>query len=213
MIVLLGLKFLNIIRLNFLNHEYRLPDFKTGRHIFDATLFGIVFALGWTPCVGPILGSVLTYTASRAADPWTGALYLATYSLGVAFPLIILSLFVDHLLPVIQKAKEYIPIFEKTTGVPHGEAVSAGMVVASALSEKRGYLSKEEKERIEALLKKLQLPTRVQLDGKRVLEAVRKDKKREGEEINFVLLQGIGQAVVEKITMKELETVFGEMIL
>jgi 3-dehydroquinate synthase len=45
-----------------------------------------------------------------------------------------------------------------------------------------------------------------------VLDAVRKDKKREGEEINFVLLQGIGQAVVEKISMKELETVISEMI-
>jgi 3-dehydroquinate synthase len=101
---------------------------------------------------------------------------------------------------------------EKTTGAPHGEAVSAGMVVASALSEKRGYLSTEEKERIEALLKKFQLPTRVQLDGKRVLDAVRKDKKREGEEINFVLLQGIGQAVVEKISMEELETVVSEEI-
>jgi 3-dehydroquinate synthase len=101
---------------------------------------------------------------------------------------------------------------EKTTGAPHGEAVSAGMVVASALSEKRGYLSREEKERIEALLNKFKLPTRFQHDEKRVLDAVRKDKKREGEEINFVLLQGIGQAVVEKISMKELETVISEMI-
>ncbi|NIR17324.1 MAG: 3-dehydroquinate synthase, partial [Desulfobacterales bacterium] len=86
-----------------------------------------------------------------------------------------------------------------------GMAVSAGMVAASALSEKKGYLSREDKERIEALLKKFQLPTRVQLDGKRLLDAVRKDKKREGEKINFVLLQGIGKAVVEKISMKELE--------
>ena len=96
---------------------------------------------------------------------------------------------------------------EKTTGAPHGEAVSAGMVAASALSEKKGYLSREEKERIEALLKKFQLPTRVQFNGKRLLDAVRKDKKREGEEINFVLLQGIGNAVVGKITMTELAAV------
>jgi 3-dehydroquinate synthase len=102
---------------------------------------------------------------------------------------------------------------EKTTGAAHGEAVSAGMVVASALSKKRGYLSAEEMERIEALLKKLKLPTRVHLDGKRLLDGVRKDKKREGERMNFVLLHGIGKAVVEKISMKELETVVNEMIL
>lgn len=102
---------------------------------------------------------------------------------------------------------------EKTTGAPHGEAVSAGMVVASVLSKKRGYLSAEEMERIEGLLKKFKLPTRVQLDGKRLLDAVRKDKKREGEGINFVLLHGIGKGVVEKISMKELEAVISEMIL
>jgi 3-dehydroquinate synthase len=101
---------------------------------------------------------------------------------------------------------------EKTTGAPHGEAVSAGMVAASALSEKRGYLSTEEKERMEAMLKNFQLPTRVQIDGKRLLDALRKDKKREGEEIHFVLLQGIGKAVVEKISVNELETLMGDMI-
>jgi 3-dehydroquinate synthase len=101
---------------------------------------------------------------------------------------------------------------EKTTGAPHGEAVSAGMVVASVLSEKRGYLDTEEMERIAALLKKFKLPTRVQVDKKRLLDAVRKDKKREGEEINFVLLQGIGKAVVEKISVKELENLVSEVI-
>ncbi len=101
---------------------------------------------------------------------------------------------------------------EKTTGIPHGEAVSVGMVAASALSEKKGYLGREEKERIEALLKKFQLPTRVRFDGKRLLDAVRKDKKREGEEIHFVLLQGIGNAVVEKISVKELKTLIKELV-
>lgn len=101
---------------------------------------------------------------------------------------------------------------EKITGAPHGEAVSVGMVAASALSEKKGYLSREEKERIEGLLRKFQLPTRVRLEGQRVLDAVRKDKKREGEEIHFVLLQGIGKAVVEKISVKELESLVSEMI-
>jgi 3-dehydroquinate synthase len=101
---------------------------------------------------------------------------------------------------------------EKTAGAPHGEAVSVGMVAASVLSEKKGYLSTEEKGRIEALLKKFQLPTRVRFDGKRLLDAVKKDKKREGEEINFVLLQGIGKAVVEKISVEELKTLVSEMI-
>ena len=103
--------------------------------------------------------------------------------------------------------------FEKTAGVSHGEAVSAGMAVASALSEKRGHLAAKDMERIEELLKKLKLPTRLPLDGERVLDALRKDKKRESEDIYFVLLFGIGDAVVEGISIKELEAVINEMTL
>jgi len=101
---------------------------------------------------------------------------------------------------------------EKSAGIPHGEAVSLGMVVASALSVRRGLLSEKDMERIEALLKKLKLPTRLRLDGKGILDALRRDKKRKGDSIHFVLLHGIGNAVVEEIPMKELEAVVHEII-
>ena len=101
---------------------------------------------------------------------------------------------------------------EKSTGIPHGEAISLGMVVASALSARRGLLPEKDMERIEALLKKLKLPTRLQRDGKGVIDALRKDKKRERERIHFVLLHGIGNAVVEEIPMKELEAVVNEIM-
>jgi len=94
---------------------------------------------------------------------------------------------------------------EKTAGVPHGEAVSAGMVVASALSVKRGLLPVEGAQRIEKLLRKLKLPTRIQADREGMLDALRRDKKREGERIYFVLLRNIGDAVVDEISIKELE--------
>ena len=100
---------------------------------------------------------------------------------------------------------------EKTAGVPHGEAVSVGMVIASALSEKRGHLSVEDTKRVESLLRRLGLPTRLQLNGEKVIEALRKDKKRQSEDIHFVLLQRLGHAIVEKISIKELETVIEEM--
>jgi 3-dehydroquinate synthase len=95
---------------------------------------------------------------------------------------------------------------EGTTGIPHGEAVSLGMVVAAAFSTKRNHLPAEDSERIEELLKKLKLPIKMKLDRERVLDALRKDKKRENESIHFVFLQGIGNAVVEEISMEELES-------
>ncbi len=93
---------------------------------------------------------------------------------------------------------------EKTTGASHGEAVSAGMVIATALSKKRVCLSAEAAEKIEGLLEKLKLPTRLPFNLGSVLDALRKDKKRSGNSINFVLLRAIGHAVVEKISIKEL---------
>jgi 3-dehydroquinate synthase len=100
---------------------------------------------------------------------------------------------------------------EKTTGASHGEAVSTGMVMASLLSERKGYLRSGAVERVEALLMKLKLPTRVRLDKKAILDAVKKDKKRRMDKIHFVFLAGIGNAVVEEISFRELEDLVNDM--
>lgn len=98
---------------------------------------------------------------------------------------------------------------EKTTAMPHGEAVGVGMLVAAKLSAKRGHLQPEDMERIEGLLKKLKLPTVVPIDKGTILSALRKDKKRRGDTIDFVLLDGIGKAVVQEIALQELDEVVG----
>lgn len=89
----------------------------------------------------------------------------------------------------------------------HGEAIGAGMIPAMALSVKKGFLSPEDAQRAERLLENLKLPTRVRLDEKRIRDALKKDKKREGDRIHFVLLDGIGKAVVEEMSYGELESV------
>jgi 3-dehydroquinate synthase len=99
---------------------------------------------------------------------------------------------------------------EKTTGVRHGEAVSAGMVMASELSVKRGHLQPNESERIKSLLRNLKLPTRLQADRKTVFDALQKDKKRQGDSIYFVLLEDIGKPFVDKISITELEDVIDD---
>jgi 3-dehydroquinate synthase len=94
---------------------------------------------------------------------------------------------------------------EKVSGVAHGEAVSMGMVMASALSVKRDLLSAEEDQRLRVLLKKLKLPNGFEPSSQKILDAVGKDKKRAGDRIHFVLLNGIGNAVVEQIAIEELK--------
>ena len=94
---------------------------------------------------------------------------------------------------------------EKATGLPHGEAVSIGMVLAAAVSVAKGLLDPREAERIEKLLQNLNLPTRLKTPGGQLLNALKKDKKRKGDKIDFVLLHSLGNAVVEEISLKELE--------
>lgn len=96
---------------------------------------------------------------------------------------------------------------EKTAGKPHGEAISIGMAAAARLSVKRGRLAQKDADRLAALLARIGLPTELDFDKAAALDAVRKDKKRQGDMINFVLLDGIGKAVVEKVTIAELEAV------
>jgi 3-dehydroquinate synthase len=99
---------------------------------------------------------------------------------------------------------------EKTTGARHGEAVSAGMVMASELSVKRRHLQPKAAQRIKSLLRNLKLPTRLQADRKTVFDALQKDKKRQGDGIYFVLLEDIGKPFVDKISITELEDVIND---
>ena len=94
--------------------------------------------------------------------------------------------------------------FEKTLGISHGAAVSAGMVMAADLSVARGLLSQAEKARIVALLQRLNLPTALEFDRQAVFNALQKDKKRQQAQMHFVLLKGLGQAVVETISIEAL---------
>jgi 3-dehydroquinate synthase len=94
---------------------------------------------------------------------------------------------------------------EKVEGVPHGQAVAQGMAVASALSRQRGLLSTEDHNRLLTLLGRLHLPAAPTAPPDALLQAVAKDKKRLGENVHFVLLEGIGSAVVEPIPLADIE--------
>ena len=99
---------------------------------------------------------------------------------------------------------------EKNTSLTHGEALGIGITAASALSVRRGLLSAADYERIVALLEKLHLPTKTDVKGETIMQAIRLDKKREGDEIRFVLIDKIGRAQVEKISLTTLSNLICE---
>jgi len=96
---------------------------------------------------------------------------------------------------------------EKTAGIPHGEAISVGMIVASLLSMNKKMLTEKDVDRLKNLLVLFNLPIEIKADKAKMIDALARDKKREGDDIYFILLPGIGRAVVEKITLAELESV------
>jgi 3-dehydroquinate synthase len=96
---------------------------------------------------------------------------------------------------------------EITLGLPHGEAVSLGMVVAAKLSKKLGGLANSEAEKLIKLLARFDLPVKIDADKQHIKDAIRKDKKCYGDSIKFVLLQEIGKCVIEDVNLKELEIV------
>ena len=97
---------------------------------------------------------------------------------------------------------------EKLVGLPHGQAVSLGMVTAAAMSVQRGLLSEAEHFRLISLLQAFRLPTRLEPFGlvpKDLLQAMFRDKKREGDTLHLVLLHGLGRAVIQPMSLIELE--------
>jgi 3-dehydroquinate synthase len=95
---------------------------------------------------------------------------------------------------------------EKTLGLPHGESISLGMAVAAQLSTDICNLPKRDAERLVNLLAQYNLPVTVDVDPKQIKDAVRKDKKRYGDAIKFVLLERIGHCVVRDVGIGQLET-------
>jgi len=100
---------------------------------------------------------------------------------------------------------------EMITGLTHGEAVGLGMAAACRLSRTKGMLTREAAERVIRLIGNFNLPVRIRLDRKALLNALRRDKKREGGNIHFVLLQDIGRAVIEPVPLDELEAMSADL--
>ena len=86
-IIILSLHIIGVINIKFLNFEKRIET-KTSNNFFSPILIGMAFAFGWTPCIGPILGSILVL-ASTEESLGKGILLLSSYSIGLAIPFIL----------------------------------------------------------------------------------------------------------------------------
>ena len=98
---------------------------------------------------------------------------------------------------------------EKTEGLPHGEAVAIGMMMAARLSQSRHMLDQKSVDRLADLLSAFHLPLESRVNSRKITDALARDKKREGDAIHFVLLEALGRAVVQAIPIGELQKLMG----
>ena len=115
-IIFFGIYLLELIQINFLNKNFINYNFKFSNNPLFPFVVGMGFGFGWTPCIGPILGSILAY-ASMENFIYKGVLLLSVYSLGLAIPFVVSSLIIKKFLIISKKSKSYLNIIKKFSGV------------------------------------------------------------------------------------------------
>jgi len=115
LIILLGIHMTGLIRFKALEFERRLHMEKKPLHFLGTFLVGMAFGAGWSPCIGPLLGSILI-VAGNQATVVDGIGLLTVYAAGLALPFMLLSMFVDSLLVFIKKVSWTIKYINMTAG-------------------------------------------------------------------------------------------------
>ena len=116
LIILLGIQFTGVINLPFLQMEKRFELRKKPLGYVGSFLVGIVFAAGWTPCIGPILSTILIY-ASTSKSFTTGMLLLSIYSMGLGVPFFLSSLAFNSFLSAFERIKRYMRVITLVSGL------------------------------------------------------------------------------------------------
>ncbi|MGR3660815.1 MAG: cytochrome c biogenesis CcdA family protein [Paracoccaceae bacterium] len=115
-IIIFGLHFLNVFRIPILDREARLDAGDRGGSAFGAYILGLAFAFGWTPCIGPQLGVILSLAASEASVV-RGTALLAVYAAGLGIPFLLAAIFVQRSTKIMNRLKRHMGIIEKGMGL------------------------------------------------------------------------------------------------
>lgn len=124
LIIAMGLNFLGVIRIPFLSREARFQGPGKPANAAAAYLMGLAFAFGWTPCIGPVLGPILTLAGGRETVG-EGATLLAAYSLGLGIPFLLAALFSGAFMRFLGRFRLHLGRVEKVMG---GLLVVAGVL-------------------------------------------------------------------------------------
>jgi cytochrome c-type biogenesis protein len=114
-VIIFGLHIMGAIRIPFLNYEKRMEVGKR-RGFLGTVLLGMAFALGWTPCVGPILSAIYLKAAFTEPSVLQGVIYLLVFSLGLGIPFVLSAVFLSSLLPLFEAIKRHMRLVMMISG-------------------------------------------------------------------------------------------------
>ncbi len=114
-VIVFGLHFLGVFRIPFLDQEARLDAGDKGGSSFGAYVLGLAFAFGWTPCIGPQLGAILSIAASEASVS-RGTLLLGIYAAGLGIPFLLAAMFITRAMGLMNRIKPHMRLIERIMG-------------------------------------------------------------------------------------------------
>lgn len=116
LMIIFGLHTIGILKIKFFYYEKRFLPFNFFSKKFSPIIMGVSFAAGWTPCVGPILSSILIYSSSLDTI-YKGILLLSMYSMGLAVPFIFTAMAIDSFITYKTKILKYTPVISAISGL------------------------------------------------------------------------------------------------
>ncbi|MGT2934353.1 thiol-disulfide oxidoreductase-associated membrane protein CcdA2 [Streptococcus castoreus] len=119
LVIVLGIHQMELVTIKRLQFQKSLSfsKAKTRHGLLNAFLLGITFSFGWTPCVGPVLSSVLALVASGGSGAWQGGLLMFIYTLGLGIPFLLLSFASGLVLKQFNKIKPHMVLLKKIGGL------------------------------------------------------------------------------------------------
>jgi cytochrome c-type biogenesis protein len=115
LVILFGLYLLGVVRVAAFDRERRVHLANKPMGYLGTVLVGVAFGAGWTPCLGPILGAILTYTAAQA-DLSRGLPLLLAYSVGLALPFLVAAVAVERFLETVARIRPYLARVSQVSG-------------------------------------------------------------------------------------------------
>ncbi|MEM7614397.1 MAG: cytochrome c biogenesis protein CcdA, partial [Pseudomonadota bacterium] len=124
-ILIFGLHFLHVFRIPILDREARLEAGDRAGTSLGAYVMGLAFAFGWTPCIGPVLGMILSLAAQEDTVS-RGVLMMGAYAVGLGVPFLLAAIFLNRAMGTMTRVKRHMPKIERATG---GMLVTVGAML------------------------------------------------------------------------------------